>query len=131
MGSLATRTPTRIKWFRAFWLGFAIFWTVVSFAGTYGDYRGAIAAMHNGSALVTEGKVEHFVPMRYTGHASESFTVAGVGFGYSDYQITAGFNNTTSHGGPIYEGLPVRIWYRDLGRKFGGGNEILRLDVKR
>ena len=68
-----------------------------------------------------EGTVSQFIPMPYTGHAMESFVVHGVRFAYSDYVITAGFNNTSSHGGPIREGLPVRIWYR--------GNEILRLDV--
>jgi hypothetical protein len=47
--------------------------------------------------------------------------VHGVRFQYSDYVITAGFNNTSSHGGPIREGLPVRIWYLD--------GEILRLDI--
>jgi hypothetical protein len=130
-GPRTALAPTRIKWFRRFFLGFAILWTAVTFAGTCANYRGAVAAMQNGSALVIEGKVENFVPMPYTGHARESFTVGGVRFAYSDYEITAGFNNTMSHGGPIYEGLPVRIWYRDLGRWFGGGNEILRLDAKR
>jgi hypothetical protein len=59
--------------------------------------------------------------MPITGHSMESFVVRGVRFEYSDNVSTAGFNNTTSHGGPIREGLPVRVWYR--------GNEILRLDV--
>ncbi|GAC1417844.1 MAG: hypothetical protein NVSMB69_18760 [Novosphingobium sp.] len=51
----------------------------------------------------------------------EHFDVAGVTFSYSDYVITAGFNNSASHGGPIREALPVRICHRD--------GEILRLEV--
>lgn len=60
--------------------------------------------------------------MPYGGHATESFVVQGIQFKYSDYIITAGFNHTSSHGGPIREGLLVRIWHRN--------GEILRLDIK-
>ena len=45
----------------------------------------------------------------------------GVSFNYSDYGVTAGFNNSASHGEPIREGLYVRIWYL--------GNDILKLQV--
>ena len=51
----------------------------------------------------------------------EHFDVHGVEFNYSDYIVSAGFNNTASHGGPIRPGLPVRICYRD--------GEILRLEI--
>ena len=51
----------------------------------------------------------------------EQFDIAGVSFSYSDYVITAGFNNSASHGGPIREGLPVRVCHRN--------GEILRLEV--
>jgi len=61
--------------------------------------------------------------MPYSGHAMESFTVSGVPFSYSDYIPKAGFNQTSSHGGPIHEGLPVRIWYV--------GNEIVKLEIKK
>ena len=113
--------PSMEKWFPKVFLGFAIFWTVTSFITTYGDYRAAIHAMRTNQVKVVEGIVTQFTPMPYSGHVMESFVVQGVRFEYSDYVITAGFNNTSSHGGRIREGLPVRIWYR--------GNEILRLDV--
>ena len=85
-------------------------------------YRRAVNAVRNHRAQVIEGVVTDFKPMPYTGHAMESFAVNGVRFEYSDFVITAGFNNTSSHGGPIREGLPVKIWY--------SGGEILRLDIK-
>jgi hypothetical protein len=59
--------------------------------------------------------------MPYTGHSEESFTVEGHRFSYSDYIVTSGFHNTASHGGPIREGLHVRVTY--------SGNLILRLEV--
>jgi hypothetical protein len=121
LGVFRKSPPWMEKWFPKVFLGFAIFWTVTSFIATYGDYRAATHAMHTNQAKIVEGVVTQFIPMPYTGHAMESLVVQGVRFEYSDYVITAGFNNTTSHGGPIREGLPVRIWYR--------GNEILRLDV--
>ena len=68
-----------------------------------------------------EGPVEHFHPMPPDGHDRERFDVDGVNFSYSDYDVTAAFNNTQSHGGPIREGLPVRICY--------WGGEILRLET--
>lgn len=115
--------PWMEKWFPRVFLGFAIFWTATSFLATYIGYRGAVHAIRSQQARFVDGTVSQFIPMPYTGHAMESFVVQSVRFEYSDYVVTAGFNNTTSHGGPIREGLPVRIWYR--------GNEILRLDVQK
>lgn len=71
---------------------------------------------------VVEGRVEYFTPMPYEGKALESFSVRGVKFEYSDFVLTSGFNNTASHGGPIQEGLQVRIHYVD--------NIILKLEIQ-
>jgi hypothetical protein len=60
-----------------------------------------------------EGTVRRFQPMPYTGHALERVCVQDTCFEYSDCVVTSGFNNnTTSHGGPIREGLRVRIAHR-------------------
>jgi hypothetical protein len=64
---------------------------------------------------------------RGIGLAAVTFLVVAAGSGagtfcYSDYVVTAGFNNSTSHGGPIMAGLPVRIAYYK--------GEILRIDVR-
>jgi hypothetical protein len=53
----------------------------------------------------------------------ESFTVNGHHYRYSDSVVTAGFNNTQPHGGPIREGMTVRI------TNFGG--QIARLEIAR
>jgi hypothetical protein len=123
IGIFRTPPPWMQKWFPRFFLGFALFWTTTCFIGTYVDYRRAVNAILNNRTQVIEGVVTDFKPMPYTGHAMESFVVDGVRFEYSDFVITAGFNNTSSHDGPIREGLPVKIWYL--------GSEILRLDIKR
>ena len=103
------------------WLGFAAVWTLVSFFVTYHDYSFASAARKSNRAQIAQGLVTDFKPMPFTGHAMESFCVSGKCFSYSDNVITAGFNNTASHGGPIREGLPVRVTYI--------GNTILKLEV--
>ncbi|MBA3834001.1 MAG: hypothetical protein H0X34_19350 [Chthoniobacterales bacterium] len=108
-------------WFRPFFLGFAILWTVVSFAGTASDYFGLAADLRRNRCEVVEGVVEQFDPMPYTGHRDESFVVADHRFHYSDYEVTAGFNQSTSHGGPIRDGLRVRIHCI--------GNRIAKLEV--
>ncbi|MFY9763350.1 MAG: hypothetical protein WB772_21060 [Xanthobacteraceae bacterium] len=100
---------------------FAVLWTVINFAATYREYRTAVTALRGGEYAIVEGPVTDFVPMPYAGHSMESFVVGGHRFSYSDYGVTSGFHNTASHGGPIHDGLHVRISYV--------GNLILRLEV--
>jgi hypothetical protein len=123
IGIYRPQYPWMMKWFPRLFVGFAIVWTLISFASTFADYRGAVSALQDNRARVVEGAVTEFKPIPYTGKGMESFVVQGVRFKYSNYDVTAGFNTTTAHGGPIREGLPVKIWYSD--------GKILRLDVKR
>jgi hypothetical protein len=104
-------------------LGFGLVWTLATFALTLSDYISARNALASGEASVIERVVRGFRPMPYAGHAEESFTVSGKRFSYSDFNVTAGFNNTRSHGGPIDNGVHVRITHR--------GNTILRLEIAR
>jgi hypothetical protein len=110
------------KFFRYAFLGFAILWTAIVFFGTCSAYLRHKALARD--CPVVEGPVEHFIPMPYAGHASESFFVRGVPFRYSDFSITGGFNNTSSHGGPINGASYVRICYDPK------GNVILRLEIR-
>ena len=80
---------------------------------------------------VVTGPVEHFHPMPFQGHDVESFDVAGVHFAYSDYEVTQGFNNTSSHGGLVREGLIVRIHYVRVGNESEHAATIARLEIRR
>jgi hypothetical protein len=118
-GLMRQASERKLRWFRPIFIGFATLWTLGSFASTYSDYRRAVHALQSGQAHVVEGPITDYqiIPMK-----SESFTVQGVRFRVSDYEVTAGFNNMASHGGPIRVGLPVKIWYLE--------GEILRLQIK-
>jgi hypothetical protein len=113
--------PRMGPWFPIVFLGFAIFWTATAFLATFSEYLKDRDALISGKAAYVEGTVENFVPMPYTGHALESFSVNGIPFNYADGVVKAGFNNTASHGGPIRQRLYVRIWYL--------GNDILKLQI--
>ena len=116
--SIARQSRKNFSWF---FFVFAILWTLVSFLGTYVQYMTATNALRAGRYSIVEGPVTHFVPMPYSGHSEESFVVGGQKFSYSDYIVTAGFHNTASHGGPIHEGLQVRVTYV--------GDVILKLEI--
>ena len=63
-----------------------------------------------------------------SGFKAECFNVEQIQFCYSDYVLTGGFNQTVNHGGPIREGLPVRISYIAITPN-GEHNVILRLEA--
>jgi hypothetical protein len=119
---LRERLPTRTqRIFPFLFLGFAVVWTLFAFIGTWRDYSGLASAFREGRCAITEGVISDFHPMPYGGHEMEWFTVDGKRFEYSDYVVSAGFNNTASHGGPIHKGVRVRVHHR--------GNEIAKLEV--
>lgn len=107
---------------RYFFLGFALLWTTISFLATYTGYQ----SLKNASCRMVEGEIENFDPMPHEGHRNEIFSVQGINFGYSDYSVTNGFNNTASHGGPITADSYVRICYVPQ----GNGNVIVRLEIR-
>jgi hypothetical protein len=90
---------------------------------TWSRYQTAISRLRSEDFGIVQGRVENFVPEPLTGHAMESFSVGGKSFSYGQYVDTSGFHNSSSHGGPIKEGLYVRISYR--------GNVILKLECVR
>ena len=115
---LPHRTP---KFFPYFFLGFALFWTVVALIGTAAGHFGLSAALREGRCEVVEGLVTQFQPMPASGKGKESFVVSGKRFEYSDFIVSPGFNHTTYRGGPMREGLSVRIHH--------AGDDIARLEV--
>jgi hypothetical protein len=113
--------PTASNFFTFCFLSFSVLWTAVSFVTTYQDYVSLSTAEQTNRVHVAEGVVTNFKPMPATGHAMERFCVSNKCFEYSDYVITGGFNNTSSHGGPIREGLSVRVSYV--------GDSIIKLEI--
>ncbi len=117
----------RFKWTKPHWLlpaffcFFGILWSATAGISTLSADWKEFAAYQKGDYQTVEGVVYDFHPMPYEGHQDECFSVQDQQFCYSDYEIAPGFNNATSHGGPIRSGLPVRIAYRD--------GRILRLDI--
>jgi hypothetical protein len=111
------------RWMSLGTVSLLIFWVVSTFLSVTNNYEATVGLLRAGRASYVEGVVQNFVPMPFTGHAVESFQVNGIPFSYSDYVSTAGFNNTSSHGGPIRSGLYVRVWY--------SGNTILKLEIPR
>jgi hypothetical protein len=112
----------RAKYVGFFMLVFASLWTVLTFTSTFSEYKKCVDAYRTGNYAVVEGSVRDFRPMPYEGHQDECFSVQNERFCYSDYAVQAGFNHSASHGGPIREGLDVRVAYYD--------RQILRLDVR-
>ena len=118
--------------FRRFYpLGIAVLWTTVAYWGTYSGYLHHRSLAQDNHCRVVEGPVEHFVttPSRFGGLAKETFSVSGVPFGYSDSDLTDGFNNTSSNGGPIDAGSYVRICYYPESYN-PPRNVILRLEIR-
>jgi hypothetical protein len=109
---------------RYFFLGFGILWTAITFIGTYSQYLRHKSLVQDNKCRVVEGLVQNFVAMPFAGHAQESFSIAGVQFAYSDFVVTDGFNNASSHGGLIKADSYVRICYDP------SGNIILRLEIR-
>ncbi|HEY2711220.1 MAG TPA: DUF3592 domain-containing protein [Chthoniobacterales bacterium] len=94
-----------------------LLWALLTVPG----YISLRSALQSGQCAVVEGVVTDFQPMPSSGHGDESFSVAGVRFAYSDFVITPGFHRTTYRGGPMREGLHVRILYQD--------QDIARLEI--
>jgi hypothetical protein len=105
------RSPRARKIFAGLYLGFSILWTVTVAIAVLRESYVARRALRSGTAAVVEGPVQEFHPMPYRGHDTERFRVGNVRFRYSDFSVQSGFNRSSSHGGPIREGLMVRIHY--------------------
>ena len=115
-------SQTRAKVTGYFFVIFGSVWSIATFVGTFSQYRKCIDAYRTRTYQVVEGTVENFDPMPFEGHRDECFRVQDKTFCYSDYRIQPGFNHSASHGGPIREGLPVRLAYFD--------GQILRLEIR-
>lgn len=90
---------------------------------TVDDYVENSYAYLRGHYSVVEGTVENFHPLPPgKGDFYETFSVRGTRFSYTDFQGGSEcFNRSSTFGGPIRQGLYVRIAHRD--------NCILKLEI--
>ena len=83
-----------------------------------GEYLKTKSVYDKKQYQLIEGKIENYHPMPEGGHDSEKFTVNGVEFQYSDFDVSDyGYNNAASHGGVARQGLKVKIGYFNNGNK--------------
>ena len=107
--------------------GFASIMLLLTVPNEIANWNRTQKIFANKEYKVIEGEIHDFHPMPYSGHEDERFTVKGVLFEYSDYSRFYGFNNTSSHGGPLKEnGQQVRLSYITV----YGENRILKIELK-
>ncbi|RSK46264.1 hypothetical protein [Hymenobacter perfusus] len=104
------RPPSRmlsviIMCFAGIWIFILLPGSIVEYVHTRGVYK-------QKQYQAVTGVVTDFNPMPEGGHKYETFTVAGVPFAFSNFEVKDyGYNNASSHGGAIRAGLHVRIAY--------------------
>ncbi|MFT3839832.1 MAG: hypothetical protein QM723_22790 [Myxococcaceae bacterium] len=94
-------------------------WGVAWVGFSYSRHEEAVQRLEGGDVSLVEGRVTDFKPQG--ARTSEQFIVAGVPFHYSGSTFGPGFRTPHARGGPIAEGVLVRIHC--------SGNDILRLEL--
>lgn len=106
------------------WAGYAllffIVFTLMTFFATWAQYWTLLERMERGRAKTLEGFVREFYPASSV-KAVERFRVRNRMFSYGRFQTQQGFHTLREDGGPIEQGVNVRILYFN--------NHILRLEV--
>ncbi|WP_430405478.1 hypothetical protein [Fluviicola sp.] len=114
--------------FGSIFSSFSLIAIILIVPSIFSDRNRTKKIFENKEYKVVEGKIEQFHPMPKEGHDSEHFLVNGVYFEYSDFELVYGFNNTSSHGGPLKRnGQEVRLSYRTTKN---GENRILKVELK-
>ncbi|HEX6536964.1 MAG TPA: hypothetical protein VF041_20430 [Gemmatimonadaceae bacterium] len=79
------------------------------FIDGYRDYRRMRSELLSGHYETVDGVITNFVPGGFGDHPLESFTVAGHDYWYSFSILTPGYHRPHWLGGPLRDGLHVRI----------------------
>jgi hypothetical protein len=100
---------TRVIW--------GVVFVVVS-VGFYARYAShywwqGILYYHRGAYKTVEGPVRNYLAKQMTDGNFEQFMVGDITFGYLDIGRGKCFHKTAQNGGPIREGLQVRVGYTD------------------
>jgi hypothetical protein len=93
--------------------------TFLAFVATWGAHWSLISRMDNGRVERVQGAVHDFKPAE-TYKGTEQFSVASQTFSYSRVSVQQGFHTMSGDGGPVRNGLCVRILYQR--------NDILRIE---
>lgn len=108
-------------------LVFLIFWVIILTSSIRWKFKVA-SAFRNHDYHIVEGTVESFHTMPKEGRGDEHFVVDSVYFSYSDYVHNGGFNQTRSHGGPIWgDGQWLKLSYLERGKE----NVIIKIESKK
>jgi hypothetical protein len=86
-----------------------IFGTLAILAYTRREFEQLNNALKAGNYRITSGVVSGLVPELADGHPRESFDLSGRSFVYSSADVTSAFHQTVGTGGPVRDGLGVRI----------------------
>ena len=92
---------------------FACSFTALATLFTVGSTLRVRGRLNHSDYVVVEGVVSDFVPADWIGHRHELWRVRSgdqdYWYSYSESVITAGFGQTQQQGGPIHNGVRVRI----------------------
>ena len=106
-----------------------IIWGIISFSLLFINILFSVVPIYDfytGNYKVVEGYTENFKPRPPGGHASESFTINGVGFEYSEGIIKPGYNRSFYNGGVIKGNKQhLRIGYSN---EYSEGNSIIFIE---
>lgn len=107
------RSPALSWLFRNALVIFACLWTTIAAISVVGKTLRVRYRLNHGDYVVVEGVVTSFLPGDPGGHRDELWGVRSGGedhwYHYSSSVITPGFRVTQRAGGPIHDGVRVRI----------------------
>jgi hypothetical protein len=90
----------------------------------YKDYLYLKKLLLTNQYKIMEGRPERFLYLAQGGHGKESFYLNGIKFEYADnLNPNLGFHRTVAYGGPIKEGVYIKICYYN--------NHILKLEIRK
>jgi hypothetical protein len=82
---------------------------VMTFGVRLIQHRDLVTRLRNGEFENVEGVITNFEPGSFNGHRRERFTVAGRTYTFSSAEWRAGYHDVQGEGGPLADGIAVRI----------------------
>lgn len=112
-----------VGFFRMFFVSFSLLWAVGAYIAVGPSQSKLRKNYEEGVFQVVEGIVEDFNsnPSGRYDNEMESFRVNDQVFEYNYFEPSPGFKHTAYHGGPVKEGMQVRVSYV--------GDVIVKLEV--